>query len=116
MLAMKTIDWLTGARQVAVERAPGKYLPPRARGAKNSVGFSNQRPPIGNLTTPTPHLREIVCNSGSGLSALSGIGTELHKRRRRLGCSSLGLGGGRRRGHPPRQAPHHAPPRQATDQ
>src|SRR5260370_11314502 len=113
MLAMKTIDWPTGARQVAVERAPGKYLPPRARGTKNSVGFSNQRPPIGNLTTPTPHLREIVCSSGSGLLAPSRIGTQLHKRRRRLGCSSLGLGRLGGRVNPQQQAHHQALPKKS---
>ena len=44
--------------------------------------------------------REVIRNSGSGFLALRGIGMELHKRRRRFGCSSFGLGGLGRRGNP----------------
>ena len=40
------------------------------------------------------------------LQAPRGIGMELHKRRRRFGCSSLGLGGPGRRGNPQEQAHH----------
>jgi len=57
--------------------------------------------------------RDVIHNSGSGLSALGGIGMELHKRRRRLGCSSVGLGGLGRRVNPQQQADHQALPKKS---
>jgi hypothetical protein len=60
-----------------------------------------------------PSWRDVIRNSGSGLAPLSGIGTELHKRRRRLGCSSLGLGGLGRRVNSQQQAHHQALPKKS---